>query len=292
MFSTESRNPAANVRRENLGTLAWGLAAAMTLALGAPSAHAETTLCQVITSLPTTISSAGVYCLQGDLTTSIVHGAAVLINSNNVVLDCNGFKIGGLSAGPASKAVGIRTSQPRANIEIRGCSVRGYDVGIVLEGAGHVVRGNRIDESLSLGIKITNGDGSLIDDNVVAQSKLMAIYTSGSVDIVNNLVDGVGPDIDDLIALDGISVSNSTGGTIVGNRLRNVDGMAIRVSQSVSGVLISNNAIGGSGAQSRQTIQCGPGDGSAQADVVVGNMMATYNPPFGCTDGGGNVIIP
>jgi hypothetical protein len=67
-------------------------------AIAAP-ARAETVNCANITTLPATISSAGVYCLKQDLATSIESGAALNIASNNVILDCNGYRLGGLAAG-------------------------------------------------------------------------------------------------------------------------------------------------------------------------------------------------
>ena len=55
-----------------------------------------------ISSLPVTITTQGVWCLDRDLSTSNSAGPAVTIATNNVTVDCNGFKIGGLGAGPVS----------------------------------------------------------------------------------------------------------------------------------------------------------------------------------------------
>src|SRR5690606_30008425 len=49
-----------------------------------------------IDSLPATISSQGVWCLRGHLSTGISSGDAISINTNNVTIDCNDFKLGGL----------------------------------------------------------------------------------------------------------------------------------------------------------------------------------------------------
>src|SRR4029079_11936992 len=59
--------------------------------------HAETyhTCGTVIASLPTVISTQGVYCLTHDLATNITAGKAIDIQTNNVTIDCNGYKIGG-----------------------------------------------------------------------------------------------------------------------------------------------------------------------------------------------------
>src|SRR4249920_1444376 len=60
-----------------------------------------------ITSLPATISTQGTWCLKQDLATAVTTGSAILINTNNVTIDCNDFKLGGLGAGLATLANGI-----------------------------------------------------------------------------------------------------------------------------------------------------------------------------------------
>ena len=75
-------------------------AAATLLALVlSPVAHAETINCTNITTLPATISTPGIYCLKQDESTAIESGAAIAITANNVTLDCNGYRLGGLQAG-------------------------------------------------------------------------------------------------------------------------------------------------------------------------------------------------
>ncbi len=66
-----------------------------------------------IDSLPATM-----WCLRKDLTTSMTSGRAISIATNNVTIDCNDFKIGGLGAGNASTATGIYT-YGRQNITVR-----------------------------------------------------------------------------------------------------------------------------------------------------------------------------
>src|SRR5436190_3292229 len=72
-------------------------------------AHAETfhTGGTVIASLPAVITTQGVFCLTHDLTTAITSGTAIDIQVNNVTIDCNGCKIGGLAAGTSSTTRGI-----------------------------------------------------------------------------------------------------------------------------------------------------------------------------------------
>ena len=79
------------------------------------AAQAETTECTVITSLPYAINTQGIYCLKGNLESNMTSGNAITINTNNVVLDLNGYKIGGLAAGAGTNANGIFAGQ-RQNI--------------------------------------------------------------------------------------------------------------------------------------------------------------------------------
>ena len=60
-------------------------------------AQAETfhTCGTIINTIPTVITTQGVYCLNHDLATAISSGSAIDIQTNNVTIDCNNFKIGG-----------------------------------------------------------------------------------------------------------------------------------------------------------------------------------------------------
>src|SRR5450756_2016927 len=91
------------------------------LAFTAP-AQAETVNCTAITALPAVITVQGIYCFTGDLTTAMTIGSAIDIQTNNVVLDLNGFKLGGLAAGPGTLASGIFANN-RQNITIRNGTV-------------------------------------------------------------------------------------------------------------------------------------------------------------------------
>src|SRR5262245_36639293 len=91
---------------------------------------AETTACTPITTLPFTITVQGIYCLTTDLAIG-GGGGGITIATNNVVLDLNGHKIGGLASGPATFATGIFASA-KQNITIRNGTVRGFAFGILL----------------------------------------------------------------------------------------------------------------------------------------------------------------
>ena len=60
-----------------------------------------------ITSLPTTITTQGTWCLKGDLATALDSGVIITVATSNVTIDCNGFKIGNLAAGEDTQTTGI-----------------------------------------------------------------------------------------------------------------------------------------------------------------------------------------
>src|SRR5262245_51671341 len=141
----------------------------LALAVGATQAHAETINCTPITTLPAVITVQGIYCFTGHLSTAITSGNAIDIQTNNVILDLNGFKLGGLAAGLGTTAHGIHASN-RQNITIKNGTVRGFFRGIYLEDAGasqgHVIEDIRADQNTFGGIEV-RGDGNIIRNNQV-----------------------------------------------------------------------------------------------------------------------------
>src|SRR5262245_41245669 len=140
--------------------------------LGAAAARAETTQCTPVTSLPAVITVQGVYCLTGDLSISITSGIAIEIAANNVVLDLNGHKIGGLGAGLGTTVLGI-VAYSRQNVTIKNGSLRGFLVGIYLYDSffyttsqGHVIEDIRADQNTFVGFW-TMGRGLIIRNNLV-----------------------------------------------------------------------------------------------------------------------------
>jgi len=150
------------------------------LLLAGISARAETLDCTAITSLPYGIATQGVYCLTGNLSTSMTSGNAITINANNVTIDLNGFKLGGLGAGDGTQARGIYALQ-RKNITIKNGIIRGFYYGIRLDGgpapftttSGHVIKDILADQNTRQGIFV-QGLGSTVSHNKV-------VDTGGSV---------------------------------------------------------------------------------------------------------------
>ena len=147
-----------------------------------------------IDSLPTTIGMQGVWCLRADLSTAISDGIAIQVDANNITIDCNGFRLGGLGGGPASTVYGI--SSLRMNTVVRNCNIRGFYAGIGISSAGgSLIEGNRLDGNLVLGISV-NGSGSIIRNNQVFDTgghtndtnSAFGIIASTGTDVVANTV--------------------------------------------------------------------------------------------------------
>jgi parallel beta-helix repeat protein len=197
------------------------------------SARAETydTCTGFIDSLPTTINTQGTWCLRGNLSTAINSGKAITIATNNVTIDCNNFKIGGLGAGLGTFAEGIGASA-RSNATIRNCNIRGFRLGINLDGASggnHLVEDNLLDSNTFVGIAV-DGDGSMVRGNVVsdtggttltADTRAWGIVTSGTVDIIDNTVSNVvSYQASGSATATGIGAFVNAGGAIQRNRVR------------------------------------------------------------------------
>ena len=108
-------------------SLAVGILLLLLCALPRPAgAAASYDTCKgFITSLPAIIDTAGTWCLNKDLSTASSNGTAIAINSDNVTIDCNGYKLGGLAAGEGTLETGIG-GYDRRNITVRHCNIRGF----------------------------------------------------------------------------------------------------------------------------------------------------------------------
>ena len=113
-----------------------------------------------VDSLPATISTQGTWCLRNHLSTAITTGAAITIATNNVVLDCNDFRIGGLAAGDTTLTIGV-LAEDRQNVTVRNCGIRGFNSGIDISGsgtAGHLVEDNRLDQNTRNGLRMSGAN--------------------------------------------------------------------------------------------------------------------------------------
>src|SRR5437016_13634011 len=68
-----------------------------------------------IDALPATITTQGTWCLRQNLDTSATSGNMLEIQTNNVTIDCNGFRLRGSGGGASTTTVAILASG-RANL--------------------------------------------------------------------------------------------------------------------------------------------------------------------------------
>ncbi|HEY0660899.1 MAG TPA: right-handed parallel beta-helix repeat-containing protein [Lysobacter sp.] len=257
-------------------------------------ARAETydTCTGFIDTLPATITTQGTWCLRHDLSTAITSGDAINIATNNVTIDCNDFKVGGLAAGNSSQAKGINAGD-RLNVTVRRCNIRGFYRGINISGgAGHLVEDNRLDNNLYIGIRMT-GENNVVQRNRVfdtggypfpeSQHSIYGIWVTA--DVIDNLVDGV-------FGTNSYSITNGIvfggpGVVVRGNRVRSVvvPEDSFRYSVGITGPVEGtarvegNHVYGGGGGW-------GIEGGYFCANNSVANVTTPY---FGCTHSVGNV---
>jgi len=218
------------------------------LLVGAVTAQAETIDCTAITTLPYVINSSGIYCLTGDLNTAQTNGPAITINVNNVTLDLNGWRLGGLAAGTGTWATGIYATN-RKNITIKNGTIRGFFNGIWLDGnspyttsQGHVVEGIRAEQNRFSGIVVA-GQGSIVRNNQVVDTggstiSVSAIgitlYGPGTRTLNNDVINTTA-------SANGIAKAvyhkDGNGAVIEGNR---IDGLSSGTG-SLYGIIITNS---------------------------------------------------
>jgi nitrous oxidase accessory protein NosD len=270
----------------------------------APDARAETyqTCAGFITSLPAVISTQGTWCLKQDLSTAMTSGSAITINTNNVTIDCNNYKLGGLAAGVGTGAVGIHGTD-RQNVTVRHCNIRGFLAGVYLDGAaggGHVVEDSRFDGNTYVGVWV-QGDGSLIQRNRVLDTgattmfaNIFGIAGKYSVDIIDNTVHVVAPATGSNGSAIGITLENGPGGNrISGNSVNGLfrdgtgGGYGIFAVNSTVRVVLRDNDLLGDG-NSGYGIFC-----ASSASHAIGNTISAFaTSNANCSDDGGNVMSP
>src|SRR5688572_84925 len=259
------------------------------LALPAVAAESYDACAGFIDTVPTTISSQGVWCLRRDLATSISAGAAITIATNNVTVDCNGFKLGGLAAGQASETMGV-LANGRLNATVRNCAIRGFRMGVRLVGAGggHAVEDNRIDQSLDTGIMVT-GDGNVVQRNRVFDtgSAVGGTGIDAEADVRDNIVAGVMGQSAIGIYLGGLGTraqSNSIRDLVPG------EGGIVHGIVTFGGqqAMVDNHIIATGSFNTPGIGVLSSGDG---ASFCRNNLIANFQTGmFMCEDNGGNVV--
>jgi len=261
-----------------------------------------------ITTVPTTITSQGTWCMKADVATAVSSGAAITVAAHNVTLDCNNFKLGGLGAGAGTLTKGVY-AKDRVGLTVRHCNIRGFHFGVLMEGgASHVVENNIFLASTFAGVSATTIDGAIIRDNVFTDTggstitswpNPIQVVGGSSAIISNNLISGVTPG-GSSGNVDGIQLySTARGAVVTGNRIFGLHagdyGAATGITLSPYAKAVDNmidNVNGGGGSVARG-FYCLSGTASDQP--IVRNNMVTQTTTLwngSCYDGGSNLLRP
>ena len=280
----------------------FGWLALLSWTMSARAAESYDNCTGFITSLPATIATQGTWCFKQDLATAITTGTAIAVNTSNVTIDCNGYKLGGLAAGVGTAAYGIYASG-RQNLTVRHCNVRGFYVGVDLigsTGGGHLVEDNQFDGNTYFGI-LVDGSGSVVRRNRVFDTggstngvfDAVGIYALKNVDVVDNLVSGVAAPAGGNGNAFGIDSNALSGSRIQGNGVREVVGDGTGHGYGIynydSGHLsIYDNDVVGSGDAGSIGLYCK--DDHTRA---VDNNISHFNTGISfCGDVSGNNVTP
>jgi hypothetical protein len=202
------------------------------MGLSAAPAHAAKSFdhCQYfVDSVPTTISTPGVWCLRQDLKVLSPTNSAINIQASNTTLDCKDFMLDGTALSSDVAQWGIVSDQQHG-VTIRNCNVKGFLYGIAIYNTtsfGNSIVNNRISQNYSGGIDVV-GDGSVVRGNTILNTVSQAdgvgacgISAAGSIDIIDNLIAGVratNSNTCGIVASDGSGVGFK--GHIISNRVR------------------------------------------------------------------------
>ena len=288
--------------------LAWLLFAGSLpiLAPAALAAESYAACTGFIDALPATVGTAGTWCLRDDLSTSLASGAAITLAAPDITLDCNGFKLGGLGAGPGTEAIGIEATD-QGNNTVRRCNVRGFRTGISVSGGGggHVVEDNRVELSTHIGIQVGGNSSSTL--SVVRRNHVLdtgdgaddfytgiMVYstgapTGGGVDVLDNSVNGFNAGSSAQVR--GIEVSSDHHALVSGNLVRGDATWAVRVFNAAAVVLRGNRLIGPGTRLASYGLRCVNASQPAEYDgYAKDNMILGFDNGLGCDDVGGNVV--
>jgi hypothetical protein len=252
-----------------------------------------------ITSVPTAVSTPGIWCFNQNLTTSITSGTAITINTDNVTIDCNDFKLDGLSAGVGTATIAIHGND-RFNTTVRHCNIRGFLEGVLLGGTntgGHTVEDNRLDGNTDIGLQVI-GNGSVVRRNRVFDTGGSTVTPSRDgiiggydVDIADNLVSGVVAGVNGTV--NGIYMFSNSAGSIIGNHIRglvpNGTGSANGIiNDSSDRIVLRDNEVVGDASAHSIGVACGDSNGRARDNMISGFATGLAS----CGNDGGNVIKP
>jgi hypothetical protein len=259
-------------------------------------AQAEVSTCKEITALPAIVNTSGVWCLTKNLAWGGTTGKAIDVQVGTVTIDLNGFTLGG-SVSANTQAVGIHSIN-RANVTIRNGTIRGFFVGILLEGTGasnNVIEDMHLDQVRHYAIDVKQGFRTIIRNNEVTNTgadpgdnfgifvELGAKAATISNNIVNGLAAhdvgaGITTDRSDLTEIRDNSVMDVVGGAASA-------GIEVNVSHHT---IVQNNRVHNGDTLGNIGIL-----GNADDISCINNVVQRFNTPItGCAFNSGNLTPP
>jgi hypothetical protein len=247
--------------------------------------------CTPISSIPTSITAPGRYCLTQSLSSTLASGAAISVNAADVQIDLQGFVLDGTAAGAASTANGIFHNSLLRGFELSNGTIRGFNA------------------ALNAGVYATNPNAVILQDLRIESSRGFGLIVVGDHSIVRRVnVNRVVPQ--------GAS-TNALAIVGYGNRIRFIDndisdvveaatgtGAGITCTSCIGAVYEQNRITGGAGAGTFRGIFAGAssilrrnavnnadegirmsGTGSKYQDNMTTQVTTAF---VGGTDAGGN----
>jgi len=257
-----------------------------------------------IDTVPIVISISGTWCLRRNVVATGANVRAIDIRTNNVTIDCNGFRLSN-TAGPSTASYGVSAFGTYSNITVRNCTITGFVLGVSISGnppgSGHLIENNRFVNSRSVGIRV-DAAASAIRRNIVTDTGFQpgsgtgtGIVMNGGVDLLDNVVDGVGGDGSVAFSPYGIIAGDftppiSAGSLVRGNRVRNL--APTGAGSSATGILVySTGAWVRDNLVGQQTSSSGIGISCGTETRVRDNIVKNYTQGMAgqCRDDSGNV---
>jgi len=265
--------------------------------------RAEITQCTEITSIPTVITEQGIYCLKNNLASSETNIKAIDIQTSNVTIDFNEFKLGGLAAGANTQSTGIY-AMGRKNIILRNGNIRGFQTGLLLEapsgdispGGGHVVENNRFDSNKRVAVNV-EGIGNVIRGNIInatggstAELAFGMLVTGPGMEVVNNKINGTHSE-GSVSSASGIFMDDAEGAIVKYNHISNTisegDSFGI-IMDGGDQILLQGNVVINSDQQGSIGIS---NEGAASAVCRDNTILNFSNGLIDCINSVGNVVL-
>jgi hypothetical protein len=149
-------------------------------------ALAQAHACTPVT-IPTVITSSGVYCVAADAVFGSVHVGAIDVQASGVVVDFAGYRLHWNGTVLANNPA-VKIQQTSENVLIRNGLISGFQVGVETLGSGTIIEDMRMNNN-DLGVAVRSGaQAVVIRRNLIRMGNGVVIDAgvTGSARIVDN----------------------------------------------------------------------------------------------------------